>query len=54
MQKLVIKDLRKNFENKEVLNGASKTFEKGKIYVLVALVLVSKFAPKTFWIRSGS
>lgn len=35
MQKLVIKDLRKNFENKEVLNGASKTFEKGKIYGLI-------------------
>lgn len=33
--KLLIKDIKKNFENKEVLRGASFVFEKGKIYGLL-------------------
>lgn len=33
--KLVIRDLKKNFDKKEVLKGASFTFEQGKIYGLL-------------------
>lgn len=33
--KLLVKDLKKNFEKKEVLKGASFEFEKGKIYGLI-------------------
>ena len=33
--KLVIKDLKKSFDKKEVLKGASFTFEQGKIYGLI-------------------
>ena len=33
--KLVIKDLKKNFEQKEVLKGINFTFEEGKIYGLL-------------------
>ncbi|MEG1256095.1 ABC transporter ATP-binding protein [Clostridium sp.] len=33
--KLILKDIEKNFENKQVLRGASFEFEKGKIYGLL-------------------
>lgn len=33
--KLIIHDIRKQFDKKEVLKGASFTFEKGKIYGLL-------------------
>ena len=33
--KLIIKDLKKSFEKKEVLNGINFEFEKGKIYGLL-------------------
>ena len=33
--KLIIKDLKKNFEKKEVLKNINFTFESGKIYGLL-------------------
>lgn len=33
--KLIIHDIRKQFDKKEILKGASFTFEKGKIYGLL-------------------
>lgn len=32
---LIIRDLKKNFDNKEVLKRVSFTFERGKIYGLL-------------------
>ena len=63
--KLIADGIRKSFDKKEVLKGASFTFEQGRIYVLLgivvciftvlyvaaALVLTYRLAPKTFRLR---
>ena len=56
--KLVVENLKKSFEKKEVVKDINFEFEKGKIYgllciayCLISLFLAYKYAPKTFKLR---